>query len=65
MHGIFDSEEVVAAVVQALAKKKGVADQLGSAVDFAAFKEQQYDLLAEGLRKHLDMERIYQIMGIK
>ena len=65
MHGIFDSEEVVAAVVQALAKKKGVTDQLGSAVDFAAFKEQQYDLLAEGLRKHLDMERIYQIMGIK
>lgn len=65
VHGIFDSEEVVDAVVQALAEKKGVADQLGSAVDFAAFKEQQYDLLAEGLRKHLDMERIYQIMGIK
>ena len=65
VHGIFDSEEVVDAVVQALAEKKGVADQLGSAVDFAAFREQQYDLLAEGLRKHLDMERIYQIMGIK
>ena len=65
VHGIFDSEEIVTAVVQALAKKKGVADQLGSAVDFAAFKEQQYDLLAEGLRKHLDMERIYRIMGIK
>ena len=65
MHGIFDIEEIVTDVVQALAKKKGVADQLGSAVDFAAFKEQQYDLLAEGLRKHLDMERIYRIMGIK
>ena len=65
VHGIFDSEEIVTAVVQALAKKKGVADQLGSAVDFAAFKEQQYDLLADGLRKHLDMERIYQIMGIR
>ena len=65
VHGIFDSEEIVTAVVQALAKKKGVADQLGSAVDFAAFKEQQYDFLAEGLRKHLDMERIYRIMEIK
>lgn len=65
MHGIFDSEEVVAAVVQALAQKKGVADQLGSTVDFAAFKEQQYDLLAEGLRKHLDMDQIYRIMGIR
>ena len=65
VHGIFDSEEVVEAVVKALAEKKGVADQLGSAVDFTAFKEQQYDLLAEGLRKHLDMARIYQIMGIK
>ena len=28
----------------------------------AAFKETQYDLLAEGLRAHLDMEKIYEIL---
>ena len=26
-------------------------------VDFAAFKEQQYDILAAELRKHLDMKK--------
>ena len=31
-------------------------------VDFAAFKETQYDLLADGLREHLDMKRIYEIL---
>lgn len=65
IHGIFDQEEMVSGLVTALAKKKGVEDQLGQAVNFAAFKEQQYDLLAEGLRRHLDMEQIYRIMGIK
>ena len=31
-------------------------------VDFAAFKEQQYDILAAELRKHLDMKKIYEIL---
>lgn len=63
VHGIFDSEEVAAGLVHALARAKGVEEQLGSAVDFAAFKETQYDLLAAGLREHLDMKRIYEILG--
>ena len=31
-------------------------------VDFAAFKETQYDILASELRKHLDMNKIYEIL---
>lgn len=31
-------------------------------VDFASFKETQYDILAAELRKHLDMKKIYQIL---
>ncbi len=34
-------------------------------VDLKAFKESQYDLLADTLRKHLDMKAIYQIMGMQ
>ena len=34
-------------------------------VDLKAFKESQYDLLADTLRKHLDMKEIYQIMGMQ
>ncbi len=62
VHGIFDSEELASGIVRALAQAKGVAEQIGKPVDFAAFKETQYNLLAAGLREHLDMEEIYRIM---
>ncbi|WP_182388440.1 hypothetical protein [Dorea formicigenerans] len=29
---------------------------------WSGFKEEQYDKLADGIRSHLDMERIYEIM---
>ena len=32
-------------------------------VDFASFKETQYDKLAKGLREHLDMKKIYEILN--
>lgn len=62
VHSIFDKEEVAARVIRAIGEKKGIdtADMTG--VDYQTFKETQYDLLADGLRKHLDMERIYQIL---
>ena len=31
-------------------------------MDFQAFKETQYDILAAELRKHLDMKKIYEIL---
>lgn len=48
--------------MSAIGRAKGLDVSEIQAVDFAAFKETQYDLLAEGLRKNLDMERIYQIL---
>ena len=39
--------------------------EVGEGVDLKAFKESQYDLLADILRKHLDMKAIYQIMGMQ
>lgn len=62
VHGIFDKEEIATELVKALAKAKGIQEGVGTAVDFSAFKETQYDLLAQGLREHLDMERIYDIL---
>ena len=62
LHGIFDSEAAAAGIVRALAKAKGISGEMEMSVDFAAFKERQYDLLADGLRAHLDMERIYRIL---
>ena len=62
VHGIFDREEAANAMVSAIGKAKGLDVSEIQAVDFAAFKESQYDALAEGLRKHLDMKKIYQIL---
>lgn len=62
VHGIFDREQVAKKVVEAIGKEKGVDVSEMTGVDFAQFKETQYDLLADGLRKHLDMKKIYEIL---
>ena len=62
VHGVFDKEAVTEAVVRVLGRKKGIDISGMTGVDFAAFKETQYDILAKELRKHLDMEKIYQIL---
>ena len=62
VHGVFDREEVVHGLLQALGQKKGVDVTEMKGMDFAAFKETQYDILAAELRKHLDMKKIYEIL---
>lgn len=65
IHGIFDKEKIVSEIVKSLAEKKGLSMEEVEGVDLKAFKECQYDLLADTLRKHLDMKAIYQIMGMQ
>ena len=62
VHGVFDMEESALALMKVIGKKKGIDVSQLSGVDFAAFKELQYDILASELRKHLDMDSIYRIM---
>ena len=59
VHGIFDKGCVATAVVQALAKKKGIWIGEGAFEDYRSFKEKQYDKLADTLRAYLNMEEIY------
>ncbi|MEF2692176.1 MAG: cobyric acid synthase CobQ, partial [Eubacteriales bacterium] len=61
LHGVFDAPKAALRTAQALAKKKGVT-LTGEALDTHAYKEQQYDKLADSVRKSLDMEWIYRIM---
>ena len=62
VHGVFDKEAGAEAVIQAIGRKKGIDVSDMTGVDFAAFKETQYDILAAELRKHLDMKKIYEIL---
>ncbi len=62
IHGLFDAPGVADALLRALCRKKGVDfDQLG-AFDVTAYKERQYDKLAQVLRESLDMELIYKAL---
>ena len=61
IHGIFDRAQCAAALINCLRRAKGLSDQ-AAAVDWSAYKEQQYDKLADGLRANLDMKQIYDIL---
>ncbi len=65
IHGIFDREETVKAVAEALFRAGGLDPETVSAEDADVYKQKQYDILADELRKALDMDKIYQIMGLK
>lgn len=62
VHGIFDREEVAKAIISALLRAKGLSDEDVVSTDMAAYKEQQYDLLADGIRRNMDMELLYRIV---
>ncbi len=65
IHGIFDRGEIAAAIVGALAHRKGIQTVGGIQVgqitcpDYREVKERQYDKLANILSKYLNMEEIY------
>ena len=61
LHGIFDSGAVTEKLAAWLCARKGVAPD-AQAEDWRAYKERQYDLLAEGVRAALDMEAVYRIL---
>lgn len=65
VHGIFDQPGMAAGLVKALMKAKGIQSEEPAAMDYRAYKEQQYDKLAEELRGSLDMEAVYGLLGLK
>ena len=62
VHGIFDEGTLAYDLCQCLAKRKGVSLKNPDETDYQSFKEKQYDLLADGIRKHMDMNRIYEML---
>lgn len=62
LHGIFDENGIAGEVIAALAERKGISCDTGEMMDYAAFKETQYNKLADTLREYLDMDHIYSIL---
>ena len=59
VHGILDNAAFVDFLLQPFA---GKLSQTEASFDYTAFKETQYDKLADHVRQHVDMKRIYQIL---
>ena len=62
IHGIFDGDGIAKSIVDALLAKKGMKPEDVHTISFAEYKKQQYDILAEEVRKNLDMKKIYEIL---
>jgi len=65
LHGLFDNDEFRLAFVNRLREEKGYSPlQETATFHFEREKQQGYDKLAELVREHLDIPRIYEILGV-
>lgn len=62
VHGIFDRESVRTAFLDALAQHKGICLETNGLPDRKAYKESQYESLAQAIRQHVDLKQIYNIL---
>lgn len=61
LHGLFDTDGLAQALTAALALKKGICLE-EEEFDLQAYKEQQYDKLADLIRSSFDMKAVYRMM---
>ena len=47
-----------------LCRRKGIAMESAAPITMQAYREQQFDLLADGVRHALDMPAVYAAMGL-
>ncbi|TNV19044.1 cobyric acid synthase [Buttiauxella sp. B2] len=62
LHGLFDSAEFTRGLLDSLRQRKGLNVWEGEVFDYQNHKNQQFDILADAMREHIDIKRIYQIM---
>ena len=65
LHGLFDSGELTQALVKLLCARKGISPKETRPTSMAEYRQAQFDLLADGVRKALDMGAVYRAMGMK
>ena len=62
VHGIFDAPGIADEILKAICARRGVAFSALGTFDRAAYRERQYDLLADAVRAGLDMEFVYRVL---
>jgi len=62
LHGFFDTSQCRDGLIKTLCRRKGIPWEEVFSFNYAAYKEQQYDMLADAVRSNLDMQMIYHIL---
>ncbi len=65
IHGIFDTLDVCDTILKALCRQRGIDFSLLESFDRREYKNRQYDLLADAVRRSLDMDFIYRVLNRK
>ena len=65
LHGLFDTGELTEKLTAFLCKRKGIDPETADLVPMAEYREQQYNALADGVRRALDMSAVYRAMGME
>ena len=62
LHGLFDTGELTVQLANWLAARKGIEIPAAEPGDRAAYRQRQYDLLADAVRQNIDLNAIYKAM---
>ncbi len=62
IHGIFDAPGISDAILTAICRVRGLDPAALGAFDVRAYKNRQYDLLADTVRAGLDMDFVYRVL---
>ena len=62
LHGLFDTGSLTQKLAEYLCQRKGISCEQAAPISHAEYQEQQFDLLADGIRRALDMKTIYALM---
>ena len=65
LHGLFDTGALTEQLAAFLCQRKGIAPEAAALIPMEQYRQQQFDLLADGVRKALDMDAIYTAMGLE
>lgn len=62
LHGLFDTGELTKRLAEWLARRRGLVPVPDRPEHYGLHRQRQYDLLAEAVRAHLDLDAIYRAM---
>ena len=65
LHGLFDTGELTEKLTACLCQRKGIAPSDAVIVPMEQYRQQQFDLLADGVRHALDLDAVYAAMGME